>query len=57
MLIHFDKAGPMMKYVLGVLVISDLNPEASLTWRLKRWQMMKIGFRFLLAAIKDKGRW
>jgi hypothetical protein len=44
--------GPMMKYIDGVLHIEDLNPDAHLTWRLSRWEMFKIGFKFILASRK-----
>lgn len=48
--ILFCNEGPMIKVGGGVVEISDLNPEAHLTWRLSRMELIRLGFGFLRAA-------
>lgn len=52
MLIHFDQAGPMMKYENGLLKIEDLNPEMKTQWRMGRLDLAAVAVKFILAAIK-----
>lgn len=49
--ILFCNEGPMVKVGSGVVEISDLNPEAHLTWRLSRMEMLRLAFGFLRAAL------
>jgi hypothetical protein len=51
--IYWDKTGPMLGYQTdGVLVIRDLNPEATIFWRISRLQVICIAWRCLVAAVK-----
>jgi hypothetical protein len=52
MTLFFDSTGPLITYQLGVMHIKDLNPEAHMTWRMSRMEMMRFGFCCLLAAIR-----
>jgi hypothetical protein len=49
--VHFDPSGPMLHVVDDTLMIRDLNPEISVNWRLRRWEMFKISARMLLSAL------
>jgi hypothetical protein len=44
--------GPLMRYQHGFLDIEDLNPEIKTRWRMSRWEMARVGFRFIVAALK-----
>lgn len=50
MTIYWDKTGPLVKYDGSLLVIEDLNPEVRTQWRMSRWDMIRTGLRFILAA-------
>jgi len=50
--IFFCQSGPLMKYVNGSLHIADLNPAAVLHWRMTRMEMLRVGLRCILAAIR-----
>lgn len=52
MRLFFHPTGPMMHYRDGLLKVSDLNPEVNTQWRMSRWEMVKTGFRFLIAAAR-----
>ncbi|WP_238368305.1 hypothetical protein [Mesobacterium pallidum] len=41
-------ADPAYRYALR---ISDLNPEADITWSFSRWTMIRIGFWFIRRAV------
>lgn len=49
--ILFCNEGPMVKVGNGVVEISDLNPEAHMTWRLSRMEMLRLAFGFFRAAL------
>jgi hypothetical protein len=50
MTIYWDKTGPAIRYDGSLLVIEDLNPEMRTQWRMSRWEMLRTGWRFILAA-------
>lgn len=50
--IFFSHTGPMIKYGSGLIHISDLNPEVSTRWRMSRWEMVKLGFKSIVAALR-----
>jgi hypothetical protein len=50
MTIFWNKAGPLIKYDGKLLVVEDLNPEQRMQWRMSRWEMLRTGLRFMLAA-------
>jgi hypothetical protein len=50
--LFFRPEGPMIQYRRGSLLISDLNPEASMRWAISRAELFRVGLRFLFAAIR-----
>ena len=54
MKIFFDNTGPLIRYDTGrsTLEIEDLNPERQIRWRISRLELLCIGLRCLLAAVK-----
>jgi hypothetical protein len=44
--------GPKISFMFGVLRISDLNPEVDLAWRMRRWEMLKLGLKFVKVALR-----
>lgn len=52
MTLHFDPAGPMMRYEFGFLDIDDLNPEVQLRWQMSRWEMIRLGLRCIGSALR-----
>ena len=44
--------GPLMKYRNGFLDIEDLNPEMKTRWRMSRIEMLKLGWRCIVAGMK-----
>lgn len=44
--------GPLIYYTSGTFGVEDLNPEARMRWRMSRWEMLALGWRCLVAAIK-----
>lgn len=49
--LFFDPTGPVMRYADGALHIADLNPEVRMLWRVSRTQMLRLGWRCMLAAL------
>jgi hypothetical protein len=50
--IFMDNTGPLIIYSDGNLVIEDLNPEVKIKWAMSRKEMLKVGWRFILSALK-----
>jgi len=50
MTIFWDKTGPLIKYDGELLVIESLNPQQHIQWCMSRWEMLRTGLRFMLAA-------
>lgn len=44
--------GPRLSYCLGTLYVSDLNPQIETRWRMSRTEMLALGWRCLIAAIR-----
>lgn len=51
MTIYWNETGPLLHYNGERLLIGDLNPQIETKWRMSRWQMFKIGWRCMVAAI------
>jgi hypothetical protein len=49
--IFCDPTGPMIKYGSDTMKIADLNPEVETKWRMSRWEMVKLGWRCIVAAL------
>ena len=51
-ILFYCAEGPMIDYHNGVLRISDLNPEAEIKFRISRAEILKIGLRAIIAAMR-----
>ena len=51
MKLFLDHTGPMITYSDGMLHVADLNPQIETKWRMSRWEMVKLGFACLNAAL------
>jgi hypothetical protein len=52
MTLFFSHAGPLMKYEDGLLYVEDLNPEVKTRWVMDRGEMLRLGWRCIIAALK-----
>lgn len=52
--LYWNETGPLMNYCAGMLLISDLNPEKHIQWRMSRWEMLRLGLRCIRAALGRK---
>lgn len=56
MTLHLHHTGPWMRYENGLLKIEDLNPDFKTQWRMSRWEMFRLGWRCIRAALDgEKG--
>lgn len=55
MTLFWHPTGPKMTYQDGTLNISDLNPQAEMSWRMGRIEMLGLGWHCIVAALK-KGK-
>lgn len=53
MTLYCHPAGPLLTYKAGLLHVADLNPEVSTQWRMSRFEMLALGWRCIVAALKD----
>ena len=51
MTLYWAHWGPLLQYRNGFLEIEDLNPDLKTRWRMSRWEMLRTGLRFMIAAI------
>ena len=52
--IYWHATGPLLDYDGQTLLIEDLNPHHVMVWRMSRWEMFKIGLRWLWASCMAK---
>ena len=52
MTIFWCPSGPLLSYENGTLTIEDLNPEIKTKWQMSRTELLKIGYRFIKAALR-----
>lgn len=52
MTIFHDPTGPLVEYDNGYLRISDLNPESHTKWRMSRAEMVRFGWRCIVASLR-----
>lgn len=52
MRLFFHPTGPMMHYRDGMLKVSDLNPEVSTQWYMSRLEMLRLGWRCIVAGLR-----
>ena len=53
--IFFDNTGPLVQYDGELLYVEDLNPQVETKWRMSRWEMIRFGFKAILAGILHDG--
>lgn len=51
MTLFWHPTGPKVSYRDGMLHVSDLNPQVDTQWRMSRWEMVKLGFACMNAAL------
>lgn len=51
MTIYWHPTGPLIYFTGTTMGIEDLNPEAKMRWRMSRTEMLRIGWRCIVAAI------
>lgn len=54
MTLFWHETGPLIRYRDGLLHVEDLNPEVKTQWRMSRWEMLRLGWRCIRAAITRK---
>jgi hypothetical protein len=52
MTLFWNQTGPLLRYSDGMLYVEDLNPEVKTSWRMSRKEMLKLGYRCIIAALK-----
>jgi hypothetical protein len=52
MTIFWKAWGPLVRYRSGTLFIEDLNPEIKTKWTLSRGEMLRFGWRCMVAAVR-----
>lgn len=53
MTLFWHQTGPLMKFENGMLHVEDLNPEVKTRWRMSRLEMLHLGWRCLVAAVRS----
>jgi hypothetical protein len=43
--------GPIIGYMAGVLIVTDIDSHADMMWELSRWQLFRFGWRTIWLAI------
>ncbi len=51
MTLFWHPTGPLMHYNGARLLVSNLNPEVETRWTMTRWEMFKLGWRCIRAAL------
>jgi hypothetical protein len=53
MTLFWHETGPRLAYAIGerTLIIEDLNPQTRLTWRMSRWEMIKLAVAILKVSL------
>lgn len=46
--------GPRMRYANSILRMDDLNPQNAMAWHMSRWEMLKLGFNCIRAALQSR---
>ncbi len=52
MTLFWHPTGPRLQYIAGVLHIEDLNPQIKTAWRMSRTEMVRLGWRCIVAALR-----
>jgi hypothetical protein len=51
--LFLDHTGPLVRYDGDLLYIDDLNPSVETRWRMTRGEMIRFGWRCIVAALKN----
>lgn len=49
--LYWHGTGPLVQYRSGMLYIENLNPEVRTRWTMTRWQMIRLAWRCIVAAV------
>jgi hypothetical protein len=49
--LFWHPTGPLVSYIGGMLVVSDLNPENNIRFRMSRKEILKFGWRCIRAGL------
>ena len=50
--LYMHEAGPLIRYLGGMLIIETLNPETKVKWRMSRLDMVKMGWCCIVAGVR-----
>ena len=50
--LFWHPTGPLMMYGDGTLYIADLNPQVETRWRMSRADMLALGWKCIIAAVR-----
>jgi hypothetical protein len=50
--LFWHPTGPRLEYQDGILHVEDLNPQIKTQWRMSRAEMIGLGWRCIIAALK-----
>jgi hypothetical protein len=51
MTLFWHPTGPLLQYIDGVFHIGDLNPQVDHEWQMGRFEMLRLGFSCIAAAL------
>lgn len=52
MTLFWHPTGPKLSYRDGTLAVSDLNPHVETQWAMSKGEMLKLGWRCIVAAFR-----
>lgn len=50
----FTQDGPLLRFDGRLVHVEDINPHWETKWNLTRWEMVKLGARLIVAAIRKR---
>jgi hypothetical protein len=51
-ILFYGLSVPLIRYERGTLLVEELNPQVRIQWRMNRREMLRIAWRFFLAALR-----
>jgi hypothetical protein len=51
MTLFWHQSGPLIRYNSGMLEVEDLNPEVRTKWTMSRMEMLRLGWRCIVAGL------
>ena len=54
MILFWHASGPKLSYTDGTLEVEDLNPEAKVKFRMTRMEMLRLGWRCIVAGLSPQ---